>query len=454
MRFGSTPESGERHRRFFDDVADPVRSDPAVGDSAIEVRDTPGRGKLYLRLTADKSEVVVGALAAEIGRGTLFHHGRTVDGVGANLEADLGAAVVEVDAYATTQKTDSQRDHVWYRSTGGTLYYLRFANVLVGSETIRVVVKERDSGLVVRETKLRRNTDYTVDYQSGRIWLLAPVASTEARRALLSDRGASLTPTDGDPIFIEARYEHADARAGGERSAGGEGRLTIADQVTVGGGAVGESRKGSKGYSLFGGFVRYRTGEKSHVEAELATSKEREGDVEISVDGGLSFRDLGASAALENPNGERGYGWRASGTLGGGDISKALKSVTLSAYAQGVDREFSSTGAELQRGRTKFGADATVMLGKRDQLVFRHRAEIAKLPQIGPSALDVATATDALDERASVLSAIGWIGERGPFYPIKSSSATSGSARLPLEPMARASLMRAAMELPDAHRLD
>lgn len=402
-------------RGFFENTHDPVTDPPALGDSAVEVRDANGRGKVYASIEARGSKAVIGALAVELGGARLFRYGRTVDGGAAQLREKLGDHRVEVDAFGTAASTETRRDHLWFRSTGGTVYYLRYTRVVEGSELLRAVVLDRDSGQPIRERLLARNVDYTVDYQRGRIWMIEPLPHAEPSSWILDNSEAAITPADGNPVYLDVRYEHRDTAAAPDDHAGGvEARYRYRKAVTAGVGFAGETREGAADYRLWGAHARFVHRERSSLSLEIAGSRRREGDLELSTDGGLTFRDLDAGLDPATAA-DHQLAWRIGADVHVGDFleSGAFSKSRFRFYVQDIDDGFSTTSTALERGRLKLGALASTALGSRDAVVVRHQAEIADVPRLGPTSDDAVGGLGPVDERASYLTSLQWSGRRG-----------------------------------------
>ena len=61
-----------------------------------------------------------------------------------------------------------------FRGTGGSLYFLRHQDILTGSESVRIEIRDKVSGIVTGVVNLRRNVDYDIDYLQGRLLLSHP----------------------------------------------------------------------------------------------------------------------------------------------------------------------------------------------------------------------------------------------------------------------------------------
>jgi hypothetical protein len=380
---------------FFQQVVDPVRGYGVLGDSADEVRAVNARGKLYLRLRADDSTATVGDFGAALGAaGDLVRYERTVYGAG----VDLRRGAVEAKGFVAPDLTDRlARDVNVFRATGGSLYYLRHGHVIPGGERLRVVVRDRDTNLVVSERALVRDVDYRLDAPGGRVQLVTPLAAyADAAWALSNLGGASLAPGGGHPVFLEASYEYEPDQATDTSVAGGAVRDRLGP-VELSAGAVGESRAGG-GYNLFGAGATWHVAAATTLRLELARSENADAQTALSADGGLSFQDVGATGS----GGQ--VGWRAELASVASDFAggawAARTRVRL--YAQDLDDGFRSTGTILEQGHRKIGGLIAYDRDAHDTLTVR-----ADTDHTGAATADLETV------RYEHRGPIGWLVEAG-----------------------------------------
>src|SRR5262249_42176233 len=113
----------------------------------------------------------------------------------------FGEQRVALDGFAAEPGTLASREE--FRGTGGSLYYLRNQDILVGSERVRVEYRDKDSGLVTATKNLQPVLDYDIDYLQGRILLSSPLNSTADDHLLI--RTGSLS---GEEAHLVVRYEY------------------------------------------------------------------------------------------------------------------------------------------------------------------------------------------------------------------------------------------------------
>ena len=234
LQFTAHIDTGkERETQPFFANLDDTKEFSLFGDTAGEARDVNSRGKFYLHVKADESTATIGSVHTSL-VGGLVHYDRTVDGVVVDGHRTIGRHEASARAFATHYAPTTMRDVNWYRATGGSLYYLRYGFVAEGSERLRIVVRDRDTGMLLLERELVRNRDYSIDYQAGRVLLAEPLASTAGSSWLMGNLDAQLSPLDGHPVYVEARFEHSDPSAAPERAVGGYARNVVSKRLAVG----------------------------------------------------------------------------------------------------------------------------------------------------------------------------------------------------------------------------
>lgn len=346
---------------FFVEEHDPTIDFGVLGDSAVETRQAAqGRDPFVLRARAGESHATFGSFATAIGApGELFSYDRTLSGG----DLDLRAGSHRLRAFAATGDERLLRAVDLFRATGGALYYLRHARLVAGGERVRVVVRDRDSGLVLADRPLARDTDYSVDDVRGRILLKEPLASTADSRAVLTSLSAALDMRGGHPVYLEVGYEYQPDAGAGRDVAGAEVRERIGGVLTVGGGIVDESQ----GYQLAGADAELRPAPRTALRVELARSRGEDAGHSLSMDGGLGFASVGAVGT----GGELGWKAQLTSTLGDFATAKWAERTRLDLYAQELDDGFRSSGALLEQGRRKLGGTLNVGLARYGDASFR-----------------------------------------------------------------------------------
>jgi uncharacterized repeat protein (TIGR01451 family) len=383
---------------FFDQVVDPNRYYPIYGDSAQHVRDVNARDKLYILVKADDSTLRFGNFRAGIRGVTLLRYDRALYGAKIDLRKRFANKKVQTRLQAYYSRDDSRlsRDLNMLRATGGSIYYLRHGQVIEGSERVRIIVRERDTGLELAQVAVARDTDYRIDYAGGRIMFTAPVASVADAGFTAANPTLSGNMIAGHPVFIEVTYEHQSESETGRGAWGVQGKTTLFDTLTVGGTFVSEERAAGTGgnYRLYGAELTWRHGKGTQISAEFARSESTNMANFISEDGGITYLSMNTvsqasvDARARNSN---AYAIRAQVELS--DFIKKLQPGQLSgtAYFDRKERGFFSGGTILDQGRTRYGGAVNWQLSKQHKVTLRHDGARALLPQLpvdGNSTLD------------------------------------------------------------------
>ena len=158
---------------------DPDRLYPVYGDGSSVVFDTESQGKFYLALESDALDVLVGNYVLDLDGPELASYQRTLFGGRASYrsvsETRYGDPNTQVLVFGADVRLVHVRNEM--RGTGGSIYYLRHDDVVEGSEQITLVVRDKNTGLLLRRDRQRRNVDYTVKYPEGRISFRRPITS-------------------------------------------------------------------------------------------------------------------------------------------------------------------------------------------------------------------------------------------------------------------------------------
>lgn len=187
-------------RRLDPDIFYPTFGD----DSTLEERAATS-GKLFVRLQKQQDYAMLGNFTIGYLDTTLAQIDRGLYGTTGHYESDqytsFGEQKFLLDGFAAEPGTLAGRDE--FRSTGGSLYFMRHQDILIGSDRLRIEVRDKDSGIVIGVKNLVPVIDYDLDYIQGRILLSQPLASFASDGLLVSDNSLS-----GNPVYLVSRYEY------------------------------------------------------------------------------------------------------------------------------------------------------------------------------------------------------------------------------------------------------
>src|SRR5262249_32217133 len=149
-------------------------------------------------------------------------------------------AETKVKAFVSQDDGRLAKDHNVFRSTGGSIYFLRHNQLVPGGEHVQVVVRDRDSGLPLLSQPMTRDTDYVIDYNGGRLFLKAPLPSVADASFLTGNFAASAATINGHPVYLEVDYDYQTDAVFTGTVWGAQLKETLGNLVTIGGGYVSE----------------------------------------------------------------------------------------------------------------------------------------------------------------------------------------------------------------------
>jgi hypothetical protein len=213
-----------------------------------------------------------------------------LEGFWARPDADPSSAALPV-APEALRAASQQPAHEEFLATGGSLYFLRHAWLVEGSERLLVEARDARTGLPLAQRRLRRGVDYEVDWSAGRILLTQPLDP-----GLLTASAIRLAPLGGRTTVLVADYEHLTLADADPRDELVGGRVALAGRP--GGGLVleasgkalgGLSTGDSADYLLWQTSARASLGDLLEVWGGYTRTQGRALAPAYSIDGGLSF---------------------------------------------------------------------------------------------------------------------------------------------------------------------
>ncbi len=333
------------------------------GDDSTTSEDAPTQGKFYVRLERGESYALWGNFTSGLTGSDLAQVDRALYGAKFHWvspeKTSRGDDRAKTDLFAASPDSVLARDEL--RGTGGSVYFLRNQDLTVGSERLRVEVRDADSGIVLESKYLIPFTDYTLDYIQGRVVLTSPLQTVADDGQLISDSSLS-----GNPVFLVARYEHTPSFTDTDNlSVGGRTERWINDKVQVGITAS-EEEQSKEDQSLFGVDVTYRHSDDSYVKVEGAHTEGNGFGEQGSNDGGFTF---GAQAQSPNEKVEAGA-FRVEGAVALSDVEEEL-SGDASFYYQNRSAGFSAPGQLTATDTEQWGIEVDTPLSDSDAVHFQ-----------------------------------------------------------------------------------
>jgi uncharacterized repeat protein (TIGR01451 family) len=331
---------------------DPDRYYPVYGDDSVITEDAPTSGRFYLRVERDDDYALWGNYKTGFNDTEFTRIERTLYGAKFNWDQDsnptaLGDARSEVTAFVAEPGTRSARDEL--RGTGGSVYYMRNADISIGSELLRVEERDVISGIVLSSRPLRYGTDYDIDYIQGRVLLTGPLGSTADDGRLFSDGGLS-----GNPVFLVAEYEYtADFEDSDEIAFGLRGSRWLNDYVKTGLTWTRDAQQGNT-TDLVGIDVALQLTGDTYLKAEIAGSDGSGFDTFRSLDGGFDYVQAPTPTGEDDP-----MAWLVEGAANLADLGLSADG-RLSAYYRHRDAGFAGYGQIAETDIDQYGAQLDV----------------------------------------------------------------------------------------------
>lgn len=331
---------------------DPDAYYPVYGDDSITYRDVDTQGKLYVRVDWDKNQALWGNYFTGI-TGTQFgYYSRSLYGGALNWRSQRTTSVGEAGTEVRGFGSDAQTayGHSDLLGTGGSLYYLKHANILPGSDRAVLEIRDPTTGRVERRVDLARGPDYEIDEIQGRFILTRPLSqmTRENMPTLTRER-----PLDGFTQVIKIDYEYVpdsgldlDQFTGGVRA-----KHWFGDHVGVGATYVDENRSGED-YSLMGADITLQKGYGTFLKIEHSETEASSVPIFYSDNGGLSFIETNPQARYRS-GGATSVEARANfKELGWTDLEWAA-----GAWWQDVDEGFSVSRYDPGADVVEYGAE-------------------------------------------------------------------------------------------------
>jgi len=349
---------------------DPDYHYPTFGDDGSVEETAPTLGKFFVKLNKGESHALWGNFKVGYVDNELALVERGLYGANLHYQSpsttSFGERRLVLDGFAADPGTVSTREE--FRGTGGSLYFLRRQDLLVGSERARIEVRDKESGIVSGVVQLRPVLDYDIDYLQGRILLSEPMASTVADELLVRSEGLS-----GDEAWLVVQYEYTPGFDEVDTlAAGGQGQYWLNDHVKLGLTANHNEEDGGDS-SLYGANLTLRSSAQSWLKLQAGRSQGLVSSSFRSDDGG--FRFLGSEAVGLDDADAGAY--RADASLGFADLFEGGRG-RLNLYAQWLDAGYSAPGLTTLTDTQQFGGSFGMQLTERIRLAAKADRRVEK----------------------------------------------------------------------------
>jgi hypothetical protein len=227
--------------------------------------------------------------------------------------------------------------------------------VSIGSERVRIEVRDRETGIVLESRDLHYQEDYDFEPFQGRLVLLKPLASTAASGGVVRE-GAG---TGNVPVLV-VRYEYTPP-VGSLKGYTLGGRATgwLGDRLRFGVTAQRDTVEEAN-QTLIGGDAMVRLAAGTYFKSEIAQTDGPGFGQSNSVDGGLSFTDIA------NPGtGVKAQAWRSELAVNFAEIAgKSGDMGSIKGYFEHYDRGFASAGRLSPAATERWGVSGALPFGQ------------------------------------------------------------------------------------------
>lgn len=330
---------------------DPDLYYPVYGDDSTTYRDVDTMGRFYLRVDWDQNQALWGNYATGLTGTEYAQYVRSLYGAAVNWRSRAinpwGDPKTELRAFGSQAETAP--GHNEFIGTGGSLYYLKHTDILPGSDSVVLEIRDSATGRVESRVPLQRGADYEIDEMQGRILLARPLAQVSRENVNTLTRDV---PLDGFEQRLLVDYEWVpDDFDDDNITAGLRAKQWLGDHVGLGITYVDENRNGQD-YTLAAGDLTLQAGKGTYVKLEYAQTESFGTPVFYSDNGGFSFiqtnlasaRREGEAKSVEIRANLRELGWSSQDWNAG-------------AWWRDVSRGYSTGRYDSSRPVTEYGAE-------------------------------------------------------------------------------------------------
>ena len=338
---------------------------PTYGDHSTTWRDVDTQGHFYTRLEWDKNQALWGNYATGLSGTEYIQYIRALYGASTLLRSNQttiwGEPRSQLRAFAARERTAP--GHSELLGTGGSLYYLRHANLLQGSDQAFVEIRDPTTGRVDQRFALIRGADYEIDPIQGRLLLTKPLAqiSRDHLRRISRDH-----PLDGNQQRLIVDYEWTPTGLdSAQMTAGFHGKQWFGQHVGIGVTAVDENRAGDD-YALQGIDLTVQASRATYLTIEQGHSRATSTPAFFSDNGGLRF-------IRRNPSGQRsGNATAIEGRLSLTELGWIQSDWSAGGWWRHLDPGYSVARSDTGLAIEQWGADAFGSLTATTELYLRY----------------------------------------------------------------------------------
>lgn len=261
----------------LEQVVDPNKYYMLYADASQSGYDASSSKKLYLKLERRQFYALFGDYSTGLTLTDLSAYERRFTGVKAGFDGEH----VGFTAFGAHNTQSGAHDEIQGNGTSG-LYQLSHRGIIMDSDNLRLVTRDRFNNEVIHVENLSRFTDYNLNYVSGQVFFRRPVP----------DRDASF-----NPIYIVADYE-VDRGGKNATTAGGRAYAKLANDTLEIGTTVVQEGSPDGNNDLVGVDITGKLTDTLTLKAEAAQTRTRSPGTASTWDTGA---DQGTSNLSDHP---------------------------------------------------------------------------------------------------------------------------------------------------------
>ena len=359
---------------------DPDKMYPVYGDSSTIVYDTQSQGKFYLAVDSDELHLLFGNYPLNLSDTELAAYQRTLYGgrvaYQSKEKTSYGQPLTKVELFGAELRQAHIRDEL--AATGTSLYYLSHHDLIEGSEQVTIMIRDRNTGLLLSSQTQQQGIDYSIKYDQGRLLFNRPISSVSQNTTLISQ--ALLV---GNPVYIQIDYETR-LDSFDKTALGGHVRQQFGDHLAVGGTYIKDELQTGK-YDLAAADTEIRLGKGTRLVGEFATSSGNDSLTYLSSDGGITYKESAPGGT------KKGSAWKFAFESDIGEWFGTAGKSFVSGYFKHLDSGFRSNGTAQEQGSTKYGVLGRFTLSDKDKILARFdRIELDATETFGAQRSDLA----------------------------------------------------------------
>ncbi len=344
---------------------------PSFGDDGTVEETAPTLGKFFVKASHGQDYGMWGNFKVAYVNNDLAHVDRGLYGGDAHFGSGLtsfGQRRLMVDGFAAQPGTLASYEQ--FLGTGGSLYFLHHQDILTGSESVRIEIRDKASNIVTGVVNLRPNVDYDIDYLQGRVLLSEPLSASANDNLLVRTSGLS-----GDQSYLVVRYEYTPGLDSlGQVAVGGQGSYWLNNYVKLG--VTADSNEGDGASNLGAADLTLRKSDNSWLKLQAGRSTGLLSPSLQSTDGGFGFQ----GPDDQSFTGAKAGAYRADVSVGLGDFIKGHDG-RFAFYTQRLDAGYSAPGQLTIKDTEQFGGIMKVPVTSRLSLIAKgdQRTEVQGL---------------------------------------------------------------------------